>query len=608
VKEAHFVSILAHPRLESCSDAVSSQDKQLVIAFSIKGQNATGFCKDLTDEFSSWQVSNPEQLHQKILDLLSFTRQKRLELEFALSLLTPEKIIFATYSGEVILKRNGQVRKILESNKEIKIIVGNFKDNDQIVLINKSAIKIEEPLLQMLEVNVSLERLVSEMSLIQQEHKDLSESLAFLTYKVKADEKNLEETKKVKINFKKAIFISKLIFKRIQEIVKKIIPLSKKIVVKLKNQDRKKMLIMAAIFFSLALILFGYVAIAKAKNTKTVSYIEKQVTEINKNTSNINQLVLEQPLLARESAQKSLTLLENLKKEKNNKNSLKLIEDEINKLKTLIKEISCSNSLDKLSVAYNLDQFIGSKMEIKDGQFFILENSGQEILRIKTGQSKEKIALSNNDKIRDFTISENKLFVLSGGIKMLDLAKNETAFAQIKEEGESDKTGEFLSSFGQYLYLLNKEKRNIYRYYYKDDKLSEPIGWLVDKQGINFENVNDLAIDGDLWVAMKNGNLLKFAKGSKADFTIKGLGQLPSNQIIISSSEENNSIAILEKQNKRLLILTKDGQLINEIKSNELAGVSSIAFNKEANKIYALSGSVIYEVDLGLQPNKINFP
>lgn len=598
MKEAHFVSILAHPRLESCSDAVSSQDKQLVIAFSIKGQNATGFCKDLTDEFSTWQIDNPEQLHQKILDLLSFTRQKKLELEFSLSLLVPEKIIFAAYSGEVILKRNGQVRKILESTKEIKIIVGNFKDNDQIILINKSAIKMQEPLLQMLETNVSLERLVSEMSLIQQEHKDLSESLAFLTYKIKVDEEKLEKKEIVRISFKKAIAISQLVFKRIQEISKKIIPLSKKIVVKLKNQDRKKMIVMMVIFFSLAILLFGYVAIAKATNTKTVSYIEKQVAEINKNTNNINQLVLEQPLLARESAQKSLTLLENLKKEKNNKNSLKLIEDEISKLKTLIAEISGSNSLDKLSVAYNLDQFIGSKMEIKDKQIFILENSGVEILRIKEDQSKEKIGLSNNEKIRDFTISENKLFILSSGIKMLDLAKNEATFTEIKQEGESDKNGEFLSSFDQYLYLLNKEKRNIYRYYYKDDKLSEPIGWLIDKQGISFENVNDIAVDGDLWMGMKNGSLLKFTKGSALDFAIKGLEQMPTSQIIISSSEEANSIAILEKQNKRLLILTKDGQLINEIKSNELAGVSSIAFNKEANKIYALSGSVIYEVEV----------
>lgn len=601
MKEAHFVSILAYPRLDSCCEAVSSQDKQLVIAFSINGQNATGLCKDLTDEFASWQVNNPEQLHQKILDLLSFTRQKKLELEFSLSLLVGEKIIFATYSGEVILKRNGQVRKILESTKEIKIIVGNFKDNDQIVLINKSAIEIETDILKLLEANVSLEKLISEMSLIQQDHKNLGESLAFLTYKIKIN----EEEKKEKIDYKTAILkiwqTIKTFTKNISEIFKKILQLLKTIISKLKKQSKKKIIISIATLLAFCLILFTSLATINKKNKEITTSIETKITEIKNDTSNINQLILEQPLLARETAQKSLASLETLKKEKNNKDSLKLIDAEIDKLKELIAEISGSNSLDKLSVAYNLENFLGTKIEIKENQIFILENNGQEILKIKTDQSKEKITLKNNEKIKDFTVSENKLFVLSSGIKMLDLAKNDQSFTEVKQEGESDKDGEYLSSFGPYLYLLNKNKRNIYRYYYNDDKLSDPIGWLVDKQGINFESISDLMVDGDLWIGTKNGNLLKFSKGSTADFQIKGLETMPNNPIIFSSNETTNSIAILEKQNKRLLILTKDGQLINEIKSNELAGVSSIAFSDNGEKVYAVSGSVIYEVDLGLQ-------
>ena len=83
MKEARFVSILAHPRLDFCSEVVANQNRQLVIAYSLKGQNATSFCKDLADEFFSWQISNPEQLHQKILDLLAFIRQKRLEIELS---------------------------------------------------------------------------------------------------------------------------------------------------------------------------------------------------------------------------------------------------------------------------------------------------------------------------------------------------------------------------------------------------------------------------------------------------------------------------------------------------------------------------------------------
>jgi hypothetical protein len=181
---------------------------------------------------------------------------------------------------------------------------------------------------------------------------------------------------------------------------------------------------------------------------------------------------------------------------------------------------------------------------------------------------------------------------------MLDLLAKERGFSTIKQTGESDREANQLESFGPYLYLINKNKRNIYRYYYHNDQLSEPIGWLIDKQGLSFEQINDLAVDGDLWLTTKSGQIMNFSKGSQVDFQIKGLGSLPNSPLTLSTNEQIDRLAVLEKQNKRLLILTKDGQLINEIKSNELSGVSSITFNSNGQKIYALSGSIIYEITL----------
>lgn len=597
VKEAQFVSVLAHPRLDFCSEVVTNQDKQLTIAYSLKGQNATSFCKDLANTFSTWQVTTPEQLHQKILDLLVFTRQEKLELEFALSLLREEQIILATYSGQVILKRNQQVRKILSSLNEIKIVTGSFKDHDQIILINQSGSILSDNILKMLEKNVSLEKLISEISLLQEKYKNNGTSLAFLTHQEKVE--NIVE--KPKFDFAQLIThvlqVKNFLIKMLN-FVKKIPPFFKKIYVWVKNQNKKKLLTGLVICVMAILILFIAIILINKQKQTIVSNIQEKIMIINQDTQNVDQLVLQQPLTAREKAQKSLQAMEALKKEKNNRESLKLIETEIDKLQEIIAKISGDNSLDQLSIAYNLDSFLGTKIEVKDNLIFILENSGQEILKITPDQNKEKITLENNEKIRDFTVSENKLFVLSNGIKMLDLESNEKKFINIKEEGESDKDAEHLSSFGPYLYLVNQNKRNIYRYYYNADKLSEPIGWLVDKQGINFENISDLVVDGDLWSGDRSGKLSKFSKGYTTNFQITGLNTLPNSTISLSTNENINTVAVLEKQNKRLLILTKDGQLISEIKSNELAGVSSIAFNNDGGKIYALSGSVVYEVEL----------
>lgn len=587
MKEAHFVSILTHPRLDVCAQTAHNQDKSLVITFLLKGQNATSFSKDLLADFLTWQINSPEQLHQKILDLLSFLRQKQLEIEFALSLIGEKNIIFACYDGAIILKRNNQSKKILDGQQEIKIIVGNFKDNDQIILINQSSMKVEEYILSLLESNVSLEKLVGEISLIKQEQADLNESLAFLTYKERVLP---SQEKKVKIDLKK-------ILNKLQIFVKKTIFIVKKIYLRLKNQNRKKLMIWLAIFLTLAFLSFTTVALAQNQKAKTTQNIKDKIVEIEKNQVDIEQLTLEQPLQAREIAGQRLQLLQALKEEKNNSESLKLIDSEIEKVEKLIEKIAGENSLDKLSIAYNLNDFIGKKIVTKNSEIFILENSGQEILRIKSDGNQEKISLEDRATIRDFTVTENKLFILGSGLKMLDLQNNQ-GFVSIKEEGESDKNGELLSSFGPYLYLLNREKRNIYRYYYNQDQLSEPIGWLVDKSKLNFDNINQLLVDGDLWLGMKNGNVNKFSKGYPVDWQMQGVKQLPENPILIGLNEESNLLVVLEKQNKRILVLTKDGQLISEIKSNELSGVSDIALNQNGELIYVLSGSVIYDVKI----------
>lgn len=598
MKEAQFVSILAHPHLDFCSEVVTNQDRQLAVAYSLKGQNATSFCKDLASEFFTWQIDTPEQLHHKILDLLVSVRQKNLELEFALSLLHDDRVIFATYLGQIILKRNGQSKKILASSTEVKIITGSFRETDQIILINQAGSILVDEMMEMLEKETSLEKLVGDMSLSQETHRNPGTSLAFLTYQ----EKITESIEKPKFTVKElSIYfwqVAKLA-KKILNVIKKIPPFVKKIYVWLKKQDKKKLLIWLATFLLLTTIIFGSITLANKQSLQIINNIEEKILLINREIQDIDQLVLQQPLTAREKAQNSLRAVEALKTEKNNKDSLQLIENEIKRLEEIITKISGDNSLDQLSIAFNLENFLGTKIEVSEGQIFILENSGQEILKITTAQNTERVALENNEKIRDFTISENKLFVLSKGIKMLDLEKNEAEFIEIKEEGESDKNADYLSSFGPYLYVFNKDKRNIYRYYYNANKLSDPIGWLVNKQGINFDHVSDLMIDGDLWLGDKSGNLLKFSKGAPVDFQITGLSsRRPESSISLSANENNGSIAVLEKQSKRLMILTKDGQLINEIKSNELAGVSSIAFSGDGKKIYALSGSIVYGVDL----------
>lgn len=588
MKEAQFVSILAPPRLDSCAVALKTQDLQLSMVFALSGNSATSFAKDLEAECKTWLITSPEELHQKILDLLSSVRQKNLEIELALCWLSLPQIVFSTYSGEIILKRNGVVKKLLFSQGEIKLIVGNFRENDQIVLSNLLSANTLTYLTSLLESEISTEKLIGELTLLRQEQEKSTDSVVFVNY---VDSISQEIESKKGIDWQ-------IITRKIISVFKKIGHSTKKIYKSIKKQGRRKILIALSILVGLALLIVGINSLINYQQAKAATETSRQITAIKGEETDFAELLLSKPLEARERANQQLQALQALRENNNNKTSLDLINAEIASLEKLIADISAENSLDQLTVSHNLGNFLAQKMIMKDGNIFLLENNNQDILWIKNDQTKETLRLPDNNRVRDLTFSEGKLFVLSQGIWLLDLNSSDRQFNRIKVEGESDRAAEIMQSYGPYLYLLNKEKRNIYRYHYNDDELSEPIGWLIDKQGISFENLSDVLVDGDLWVSSKDGEILKFSRGSKLEWQIAGLKDLPDSSLLLAQNENANQLAALEKQKRRLLLLTKEGQLISEIKSNELAGVTSLAFDQSGQKLYALSGSVIYELNL----------
>ncbi len=589
MQEAQSISILAPPRLDACAGTIRSQDRQLAMLFTLRGENATSEAKDLETECQTWQITSPEQLHQHVLDLLSNVRQKNLSLELALCHLQGEQITFATYAGEVTIKRRGQAKKILTSQGEIKLIVGKLQEGDQIILSNLLQTPTVNTLSSLLESDISLEKLVGELTLLRQKQGLQSDNLVFVSYVEKTTEQTVAT--KRKINWSK-------IAQKTLSFAKKISYILKKIYLAIKRQGKRRILTILSILLGISLLILGINSLVNYQQAKATASAQEQVNAIKGASTDFNQLLLSQPLQARERANQQLQALQALKEKTKNKDSLQIIEAEIAALEKLISSISAENSLDQLAIAYNLGDFLGQKMISSSEGLFILENNQQDILWLSADQSQENLRLTEGGVIRDFTISDGKLFVLSQGIWLLDLSSNERQWSRIKEEGESDKSANLAASFGPYLYLLNPEKRNVYRYHFDKGQLSEPIGWLIDKQGLGFDQISDLLIDGDLWLSDKNGQIFKFSRGSKLDWQIAGLSSLPSSSLLLAQNEVNNQLVALEKQQRRLLLLTKEGQLISEIKSNELAGVTSLAFQANGQKLYALSGSVIYEIDL----------
>jgi hypothetical protein len=146
---------------------------------------------------------------------------------------------------------------------------------------------------------------------------------------------------------------------------------------------------------------------------------------------------------------------------------------------------------------------------------------------------------------------------------------------------------------------MNRTQNNIFRYDTSEEgDESKPVGWVQSGQGIDFMQVQSMAIDGDVWLTTQTGEVQKLTGGKVSEFTITGLKEPFSSPITLFTKPDLTNLYILEPQKSRMVVLNKTGQFIKEVKSNNLAGATAVVASEKYQKAFALSGSLVYEMGL----------
>lgn len=586
MQELILLPLLAKSQAHYFVGFLNNRQRNLIMLFALQGPDAHFFGKDLQTKISNWQFNSAEKIHVALLDLNKDCRLNKLQLNFALSLRVNKKIILACQGGSILLKRNQQIKELLKSQSEINMLVGQYFDDDQFLLIagnhQLGQVVLEKSRSHTLE-------LILEQKLNDYLKNDFSTALLLWHYQTK--EKVALTTKLIK--FKKYLRKIKKIPKKIKELFKKIR--------NLRQEQRKYYQKLFLYLIASILLIATGVSIWHYKEQKNLERVNNEIDTLTLSNEELTTLSSRQPVLAREKIEESQENLKQLLTENNSLLAKKRIEEKINELESQAEKLASENNLDQLLIYSNwydnYPNFLGKKM-IDSPQGILLANKqGNQLLLINKNNDFELWEVNSTDFSIDASNTEKlKIFVKNQGIKYLDWQEKNSL--ELKTEGDSDRDTQFLESYQNYLYLLNPEKRNIYRYTLTDKKLSEAIGWLIDKQEINFNKISDMSIDGDLWLSFKDGKIMKFSRGYREDFALTGLEQLPNDSLLIASQVNSEKIVFLDKANNRLIVSTKEGQLISEIKSNELAGVSNIALSSDGQSCFALSGSVIYQIQI----------
>jgi len=251
--------------------------------------------------------------------------------------------------------------------------------------------------------------------------------------------------------------------------------------------------------------------------------------------------------------------------------------------------------IDKAEKTNDLSGLQVSSIIFADGKIFAAGGKNLYGITPKSSAStKFEIASATNLSNPQFDKKSLIYYWDNTNLAKFDLKTNQSSLINVTPELSAAAANSF-KIFGSNLYLLAKDKNQIYRSTADNSGYSIKTDWL--KPAIDLSRTGDFYVDGNVYVLNKNGEVLKFYKGVKADFAAGPIVPVmtSASKIIVGTKY----IYIFEASTKRLAVLALvDGHLMNQYQASSLSNIKDFAVDEANKTAYFLDSDMIYKIPL----------
>lgn len=623
--------VVGLPSLTGWAQVVRNQTGELICSYSLKSESAHNLGRDLADFIAASNPFDAVTLHQFLLDVLSRARRAEAELQIACVLVQPERLFLAATQGQILYRSpQGEAKILLTAAHEPQLIEGKAKPGAAFVAATQAAATQSDRILELLndyaDADTSITTILPTMH--ANPDSDLS-ALAFVQLpappSAAAPTGDIRPTTAPsrKINLKLSSAQLSWAMTAVQKTGKflqtTVWPIVQSGGSKLWHRyqatsPRQKRKLNLAVGGTVVLIGIGLgLAQWQGQKTRTETVLlQQQLAPFETLMVEARQLENSDPVAARDKAQAAQDGIQKLVDAKP-KSFLtqKKYAEALLEAQTLANHVSGLKELQNLPVVYDLrliePNFLANKILIQDSQAYFLDRERKQFITVNLEKKQSSILpIGTLNTITDFAVTTQNLYLLSDGIQRWQLAEGQKTLETLKAAGDSDKEATFFENYSSYLYTFNPAKRNVFRYTLSNTsakatqsaKLSEPIGWIVNKKDLDFSQVTTMAVDGDIWLGTKTGTVLKYTSGQPVAWKPSGLQTPLTSSILLDTSENLSQLYVLEAEKQRLIVFDKSGQFLKELKSPTLASVTTFAVSETLKKAFLVSGSIVYELAL----------
>ncbi|KKU83597.1 MAG: hypothetical protein UY10_C0004G0005 [Microgenomates group bacterium GW2011_GWA2_47_8] len=190
------------------------------------------------------------------------------------------------------------------------------------------------------------------------------------------------------------------------------------------------------------------------------------------------------------------------------------------------------------------------------------------------------------------------------GVNRVSTREKKTIPQMIKTDAEWGMVGAMIS-YGGNLYLLDTQKSRIWKYIATDAPLTASLGGFSElREYLNpdtlpdFSRATGIAVDGSVWIGTSDGRLMRFTQGKENTFVAQGVTPGLGQYLAVYTSDDEKSLYVLDRDNKRVVVLTKDGLYVSQYTWERPMDATQLVVSEKLKRILLLADGKLYSVEL----------
>ena len=245
----------------------------------------------------------------------------------------------------------------------------------------------------------------------------------------------------------------------------------------------------------------------------------------------------------------------------------------------------------ELFFEFKAEKFIPQQFLVSGDNLYFFSPYAKNLFKLDKNKNEEIISI---DKKLNLTSSFDDSILFFSKPNHLTILVGQEQFLTNVDLGEPYPDFEFddFSIFKENLYFFDKKAGQIIKYLYSGNfEWGTPALWL--KRSLMGKSI---AVDGSVWILGKDNSISKYYAGTLQEKLEIDIFPSPKDFTKIFTSPALPYLYILEPIQKRIIILSKTGEVIKQIQSEKFDNLLDFGVSKDGKIIWFLNGLKVYQI------------